>query len=337
VAGLLADARSGAGGKKETLDSAVAAAYLLLNGDGDVDTAHRLLEGALNNSLDFDALPPSTLDNALSTLLGVCVLAGRPELWETFTSQLQRLRVVPTTLHLSAHTFASPARNGAEALDELRTVIGGLERETDIRQVVAIGKAAFYVDELEGCRPALWKVVTQGLEHGSVTSAINAWTLLAFDAFIGGRWKDACGYARQGLTLCESQGYQLLAWPGRYCLALVAAAQGDDAVSAERRDAALGPAPWGAGSDGIRPPYRVAVGTRAQRLPQRLPARQCGQSPRSPGPCAVPRVVVDHGPGWRRLFTPGATRRQLHTPPRCEPWTSAHSPAGRHWYWPDAR
>ena len=47
VAGLLADARRGAEGETRVSYTAVAAAYLLLNGDGDVDTAYRLLEGAL--------------------------------------------------------------------------------------------------------------------------------------------------------------------------------------------------------------------------------------------------------------------------------------------------
>ena len=118
-------------------------------------------------------------------------------------------------------------------------MIADLQNETDMSHIVAIGKAAFYVDELEGCRPALWKVVTNGLARGSLTSAINAWMLLAFDAFLDGRWTDACSYAGQGLTLCESQGYQLLAWPGRYCLALVAAARGDDEVSAALSDEML--------------------------------------------------------------------------------------------------
>ncbi len=239
VAGLLADARRGAEGETETLDTAVAAAYLLLNGDGDVDTAYRLLEGALSSSVDLDDLSPRSLDNAFSTLLAVCFFAGRPELWGAFTSQLQRLRVVPTALRLSAHTFASPVCIGAGVLDELRSVIADLQNETDMSHIVAIGKAAFYVDELEGCRPALWKVVTNGLARGSLTSAINAWMLLAFDAFLDGRWTDACSYAGQGLTLCESQGYQLLAWPGRYCLALVAAARGDDEVSAALSDEML--------------------------------------------------------------------------------------------------
>ncbi len=238
VAGLLAEARSGPGDAVETLDSAVAAAYLLLNGDGDVDTAHRLLDEALS-SADAEALPPRSWDNALSTLLAICFFAGRPELWEAFTAQLQRRRVVPTALHLSAHTFASPARLGAGVLDELRSEIAELDDEVDVGHVVAIGKAAFYVDELEGCRPALWNVVTRGLAQGSVTSAINAWMLLAFDAFLDGRWNDACGYARHGLGLCEGQGYQLLAWPGRYCLALVAAARGDDEVSAALSDEML--------------------------------------------------------------------------------------------------
>lgn len=240
VSALLADARSGVTQQDGSLVVAVAAAYLLLNGDGDVETAHRLVVGALRSPVGDDEVPEPRLAEALLTLLGICFFGGRTELWEPFVVELKRLEpAVPRALHLCAHTFAAPAREGALVLDELRAVIAGLHEEPDLQEIVLIGRAAFYVDQVDDCRPALWRVVTEGAQRGAITPMINAWMLLAFNSFLGGHWDDARRYAQEGLALCEERGFQLLAWPGRYCLALVAAARGDDEFGATTSDEML--------------------------------------------------------------------------------------------------
>jgi DNA-binding CsgD family transcriptional regulator len=227
--GLIADAGAGAAGAETSLDTIVATAIVLLNGRGDVDSAHRLLVQALDTPTLMDGVAETSVCKALEVLLATCFFGGRRELWEPFAAHLRRLGPqIPIGLHLCANTFASPARNGVMVLDELRSAIRALDAEPDMGQVVLVSRAAFYVDEIDGCRSALWRVINEGLARGAVVPAINAWMLLAFHAYLDGRWVHASSYARQGLALCEDHGYELLAWPGRYCLALIAAARGEE-------------------------------------------------------------------------------------------------------------
>jgi len=239
VSSLLAQARREIPPAEQSLETATAAAYLLLNGDGDVDTSHRLLVSALGNS---EAAPVSDAarTGAVFTLLWICFFAGRHELWAAFAAELDRLgSVSPQTLRLCAATFATPAVTGAGARAELRGAIAALETEADPTQVILVARAAFYLDELAGCRAALWKVASGDDESGAVTPAINAWILLGFEAFLDGQWDEAVQYCERGLELSQRRGYELLSWPGRYGVAVVAAARGDNDVAASLCDEML--------------------------------------------------------------------------------------------------
>jgi hypothetical protein len=70
---LLADAHRADPQFRESLGSAVAAAFVLINGDGDVGTAHRLLVGAIGTAHDASDL---ALVEALSALILVCFSAA---------------------------------------------------------------------------------------------------------------------------------------------------------------------------------------------------------------------------------------------------------------------
>jgi DNA-binding CsgD family transcriptional regulator len=228
VSQLLADARQADPDLSRSLYAAVAASYLLLNGDGDVDTAHGLLAGAIETWAGHGDTGDSTLVEALHTLLLVCFFSGRPELWDPFHAAISRLMPnVPAALALQSKTFADPARTAVPALGQLDAAVGGLRDEADPAQIVRISMAAFYVDRLAGCREPLWRVVRDGRQGGAVTSAIDALMLLCFDSFQDGWWDQALQLADEGLGLCDAHGYRILAWPGRYGRALIAAARGD--------------------------------------------------------------------------------------------------------------
>ena len=228
VAQLLADARRTDPAAHGSLDTALAASYLLLNGEGDVPTAHRLLVGAIENWPTDD----ERLGEGLYTLLLVCLFGGRASLWEPFHAALPRLQShLHQALQISSETCGDPARATAATLAQLDASIAALTEETDPTQIVRIGIASFYVDRLWGCREALWRVVRDGRNGGAITSAIDALMLLSFDDFISGDWDEADRLAGEGIELCDTHGYRLLTWPGRFCKALLAAARGDSETS----------------------------------------------------------------------------------------------------------
>ncbi len=96
--------------------------------------------------------------------------------------------------------------------------------------------AATYVDRLEGCRPALWRVVRDARRGGAVASGIPARVMLARDDFETGDWDEAEQLAGEASQVCEAHGYQALIWPCRYLQAMVAAGRGDDERAMELTD-----------------------------------------------------------------------------------------------------
>jgi DNA-binding CsgD family transcriptional regulator len=209
-----------------SLRAAVAASYVLLNGEGDIATAHRLLVGALETaSADGEAPPRAALAEALQTLLFICLWGERQELWESFRAARGRLGEDPL-LDLQAGMLGDPARAGGSALERLDAAIAGLGKETDPTRIERIAQAGTFVDRVPACRQDLWRVVRDGRDGGAVTVALNALVQLSVDAFLTGRWDESSAMAEEGLRLCAAHGYGLLEWPFRHARAMVAAARG---------------------------------------------------------------------------------------------------------------
>jgi DNA-binding CsgD family transcriptional regulator len=231
AAELLSGAARAGPAADSSLQGAVTAAFVELHGEGNVDSAHRLLVAALDShAADGDAADPAFIE-ALHNLLEVCLYGARPELWGPFEVNVSRLAPgAAPVLSLWSHLLADPVRTAAGWLGRLSSAIEGLRDETDPTRIERIAAAGIYVDQVSACRQPLWRVVREGRDGGAITSAINAMTLLCLDGFMTGRWAEARRLAREGTGLCEARGYQLLAWPLRLTTALLAAAQGDDAV-----------------------------------------------------------------------------------------------------------
>ncbi|GII59180.1 LuxR family transcriptional regulator [Planotetraspora thailandica] len=211
----------------ESLATAVAGAYQLLNGDGDVDSAHRLMVGAIEMLADPGDAHNKPLIEGLYTLLMVCYFGGRAELWEPFHAAIRRLRPgPPELLDILGKTFSDPARLAPPVLDRLDAAIAGLKQEVIPARISRIGIAGSYVDRLGQCREGLWRVIGHGRDGGAVTSAIEALFLLGNDAFLVGQWEEMEQVVDEGLTLCDKHGYRLLAWTGIYLRAMLAAARG---------------------------------------------------------------------------------------------------------------
>ncbi|WP_420310090.1 AAA family ATPase [Streptomyces sp. YS-B37] len=223
-----------------SLAAATAAASELLNGEGDVDTAHRLLLGAINTHVwpEDGETVEDIFREALNTLLLVCFYGGRPELWRSFEEVVRRRRP-PTSrrlLPLILGTFADPAYGALPFLDRLDHLISGLHQQTDPVRVFGLGLSASYTDRLPGCRSALRRVVDDGRDGGAVALAIQAQFLLANDAYASGQWDELLEITAEGLGWCETHDYRLAASTGHFQRGLVAAARGDAATAREIAD-----------------------------------------------------------------------------------------------------
>jgi hypothetical protein len=230
---LLADARQGEGAHDRSLVSAVAAAHhLLLSGEGDVDTAHRLLVGAIEmQPTPYDG-GNATLVEAFYTLGWVCYFGGRAELWTPFHTAFAQLTAsVPELLTLLVGTFDDPARTAAPLLGRIDTAIAGLTDRADPVWSVRVALSAMFVDRLMFCRTALWRIL--GDDHdAAVTLSLHARSLLGLDQMMTGEWDDLQPLAEEHVQLCRAHNYRLLECLGLYLLAMLAAARGEhDAVT----------------------------------------------------------------------------------------------------------
>jgi DNA-binding CsgD family transcriptional regulator len=230
---LLGDARRADPGRGSSLQAAVTTAWLLVNDEGDLETAHRLLVGAIETRAGAYDSTDNTLVEALYMLSTVCSFAGRPESWAPFHAALSRLKPrAPRLLSLYAELVADPGRATAAAVDDLEGVIASLPGETDPAVIVRTGRASFAVDRMAGCRESHWRIVQAGRQGDAIASAIYALINLCLDDYMIGEWDQALELAGEGLHLCDRHGYGLLAWPLWFAQAVVAAGRGDDQVTA---------------------------------------------------------------------------------------------------------
>ncbi|MVO85389.1 AAA family ATPase [Streptomyces sp. p1417] len=229
---LLEDAWRADPGHGASLRSATAAVQLVLNGDGDLVTAHRLLVGAIEEGgHGYDADDPALVD-ALHFLLLLCNYGAREELWAPYCAAVSRLRPAPPPLLLvAARTWGDPAHADAATLRALDEIIDDTTKETDPARVVRVGTAALYPDRLHAVREAAWRLVRQGREGGPVRRHIGALLHLGLDDYHRGEWAEVRELSEEGLTLCSTSGYTVCTWFFQYTKGLVTASQGDTATA----------------------------------------------------------------------------------------------------------
>ncbi len=224
---LLTEARRAALEGAGSLYAASAAAFIMVNGDGDVETAYRLLAAAIDVHLEGDEIDRAALEEALHALHLMCYMAGNSDMWEKFHEYLRWFPPpLPETLYLIAAIFADPCRARPEAVARLDQAIQGLG-EADSMTSLRIGNAAVFVDRLSKCREALWRVVRDGRAGGVVPLAISALALLSTDCMQTGRWDESVKLQNESLELARRLGYGLLAWFPLQTSAMLAAWRGD--------------------------------------------------------------------------------------------------------------
>ncbi|MFI7666802.1 LuxR C-terminal-related transcriptional regulator [Nocardia sp. NPDC049526] len=221
-----------------SLEAAVAAAYQLLNDEGDAGTAGRLLLATIRVHDREIGSGADAMIEALHTLLYVGFYSGRPELWNEIGSVLERAEPQPAdTLALLHDIFVNPVGAPPEALRRLDDALDGLRFSSDPLRIVRVATAAAYVDRIGTARDSLWRVIADGRRGGAIAKAIEALFLIAQVDFFEGDWDELIEVTDEGLQLCAELGYTLLAGPGNFLRALVDVARGhtDTAdVAAER-------------------------------------------------------------------------------------------------------
>ncbi|MER5601768.1 AAA family ATPase [Streptomyces sp. NPDC002265] len=225
---ILDGARHAAREADSSLHAAAASALLILNGDGDVETAHSLLVCALESTHHgYDAENKALVDT-LHTLALVCFFGARRELWLPYHQTVRKLTPsVPPILSALGKTFADPARTGATASEELDLLMAGLADTTDLVHVTRTGTAALYSDRLGEVREAAWRVVRRGRDGGPARRYLSALIHLCLDDYLTGQWDEAAQLAAEGLQLCATHGYHAFAWYFLYVQAVLAAARGE--------------------------------------------------------------------------------------------------------------
>jgi len=223
ITGGLRQARQVVAGPRGSLQMAVTASHLLLNGDGDIDMAHRLLAGAVGDEALMKDADEGTVEESLYTLTMICFFGGRASLWEPLDAALGADG--PEVVRLSRDILGDPARTGAAALDRLDAALSSLADETDPARIIRVGLTAQITDRQDACEEALRRVARGGV----LAAGLNAQMLLSRHAFSTGRWDEARALADDAVDRCREHGYVLLAMPGRHVQAQVAAVRGDDA------------------------------------------------------------------------------------------------------------
>jgi len=223
---LLADAKNLDPASSAALNAAVATSAYLLNGEGDVDAAYRMLFGALTNREALDG-GDSAVVEAVWFLIAICVFGGRAELWRPVEELIERYSpALPRYLTVVAKTFGDPAHQALPVLKELDDMVARLSQEPDPAQVARVAIGGAYVDRLRDCRGALHEVLDHGRDGGAITSQIQVEVIVANDSFHAGQWDESLALCAEGIRLCEAHGYPLLRWLYVHQDALIAAARG---------------------------------------------------------------------------------------------------------------
>ncbi len=224
---LLAEARKAGPDPSGSLHAANAATFLMLNGDGDVDTAHRLLAGAIETAGHGYRADDIALIEAMHTLLLLAWYAGTPAHWEPFFRALRKLTPEPPEiLALVSKTFADPIRTGAGAAPELDRILATLAGENDPSKIIRIGAASVYLDRMADNREAHWRLVYQGRNGISPRRHIGALMHLCLDDYLTGRWDEPEELAEEGQQLCAATGFTFFRWYFLYNRAVIAAGRG---------------------------------------------------------------------------------------------------------------
>ncbi|MEU4173467.1 AAA family ATPase [Streptomyces sp. NPDC026665] len=235
---LLHEARRTSPTTGTSLHAATATSLLLINDDGDVLAAYKLLLAAVEAADHGYDSRNTSLVEALYSLLILCWFAGQQKLWEPVFAAIDRLTPeVPDLLWILRRTFPDPARTGQAAAQVLDAMLADLYADSDPTRVARLGTASVYLDRLVGTREGNWRIVRQGRE-GHLPARRHAAALmhLCHDTFHTGQWETLAELANEGVKVCDDHGYRFFVWYFRYMRSLHATVRGDHVASQTMTD-----------------------------------------------------------------------------------------------------
>jgi hypothetical protein len=234
---LLDEARRADPNLTASLHAAAAAAYMIVNGEGNVDTAFQLLLGAIETGDHGWRKDNDELAEALSTLLLLCWWAGRDDYWALFYRTLSKVQPEPPELVLvQSRVFPDTARSQPADREHLAELIRKQNEEFEPNRIIRVNTSSVYVDLLAGCRPSAWRLVEDGRHGGAVRSSLGAYMHLCLDDFSSGRWQEGQQLADEAISVCREHGYDFIIWYFLLHEALFAAGRGEISTAFEWAD-----------------------------------------------------------------------------------------------------
>jgi DNA-binding CsgD family transcriptional regulator len=239
VPSLLAQARQAPLSASAELHAVSADAWLMLNGDGDVDSAHERVVTAINaHGGDFDA-NDHALIGAIDALFSVCLWGSRADLWRPYLAALARLTPAAPEANVLLTNGFDPVRATPAMLSRLDRVLAGLHADVNLDEIGKLTSAAVYVDRLPSCRELLRRLIRGEQQGGAVTQAIGARGNLAVDAFFDGRWDEADQVIAEAVQSCAANRHLLFAQNFHYLDGLMAAGRGDHDRARQQAEALI--------------------------------------------------------------------------------------------------
>ena len=203
-----------------TADGALLAAavlpYFVLEGRGDVDAVHALLQ-KLYRDTDLVA-GPLEIREVLTAHVTLAFFTARTDVWDSHNAALGRLGARARVSDVLFDVFGrGPVAPRLAMLPALEQAVAGLGDSEDFRHIATVGNAAFWLDPMPACRPALERVVARYGGDDANVLVMFALHVLARHAIDRGDWAAAdriIGEARARAGTDTIVGWFVETWSG---------------------------------------------------------------------------------------------------------------------------
>jgi DNA-binding CsgD family transcriptional regulator len=206
---LLAAAHESDPAVGDALFAAAVLPYLVVDGHGDVDAVHALL---LKLYAETDlAEGPDEFVWVLNAHLTLASSTVRTDIWDSHSAALRRLGARAGVGQVLLDTFMrGPVAPKLILLPNLDAAVAGLDDSDDFHHIVTIASSATRLDQMQGCRSALERMVGRYGADGTNVLFVLAMQLLGIHAVDEGDWTRADRIVAEART--EAATDTLLGW-----------------------------------------------------------------------------------------------------------------------------